>query len=195
MPDIDSVAHAHAAFLRFLGNNQAEMGAHNSLADATMGRDVIPGAQNREPGSLQIWHRLEQACSYRRLFAVFFQLVAEAEQNEGAPVGANGDLFLVGRNILKCRDGLPMLQNFFDLGVDRFPVFGEGGKERKMFRLSTGVSPTNDWRPRKFARLRVKERPQILTFLRRAFLKRWYRVRVEVSVMLVMGRSYIPCFV
>ena len=42
-PDIDGVADAHAAFLRLFGNNQAEMGAHNSLADAAMGGDVIAG--------------------------------------------------------------------------------------------------------------------------------------------------------
>ena len=42
-PDIDGVADPHAAFLRFPGDDQAEMGPHNSLADAAMGGDVVAG--------------------------------------------------------------------------------------------------------------------------------------------------------
>ena len=66
------------------------MGPDNSLADAAMGGDVVAGTENREPRRLQIRHAFKQLRRERRLPGIFFQLVAEAEQDEGAPVGAFG---------------------------------------------------------------------------------------------------------
>ena len=105
------------------------MGAQDSLADAAMGGNVIAGAQNGEPGGLQVWHGLEKACGDRGLLAVLLQLLAETEQDEGAPVVAFGNFHLVDGNVLEKWNRFPVFQDFRHLGFNRCPVFGEGFEE------------------------------------------------------------------
>ncbi len=114
------------------------MRAQDPLGDAGMGRDVVAGRQDREPGGMNIWHLGDERGGDRRLGAVLGQGIAETIEEEGLPIVLGRDPVLVRRDVLESGNMLTELQHLPDLGQDLLPPFLELLQEREIGRVDEG---------------------------------------------------------
>ena len=87
-----------------------------------------------------------------------------------------------------------MFQYLHDLGTDRLPVFGEAGEEWKMIRVEHRRIAHQGLAAEKIRKTPGQGASPNFDFFAPGFFETLVPGQGEVSVMLVMGRSYIPCF-